>query len=111
MINKIMSIFENNGFWIGFFAGVLKIMQDVRASRFKWIIAITDLSAATIVGYSVYQWASESNRLASWQVVGLTVMFSLNAFLVIKIITEPSLVKKIIQSWFKVDLNDNNNEK
>jgi len=107
MIDKI---FENNGFWIGFLAGVLKIMQDLRNAKFRWLIAITDLSASTIVGYSVYAWASESNQLANWQVIGLTIMFSLNAFLVIKIITEPTVVRNIIQSWFKIDLENNNNK-
>lgn len=107
MIDKI---FENNGFWIGFLAGILKIMQDLRNAKFRWLIAITDLSASTIVGYSVYVWASESNQLANWQVIGLTIMFSLNAFVVIKIITEPTVVRNIIQSWFKIDLENNNNK-
>ncbi len=106
MIAEIISIIKTKGFLIGFFSALMKVMQDVRGATFKWVIALTDLIAGTSVGYSVYQWSSESEQLANWQIYGLTIMFSLNAFLVVKIVTEPKIVQQLIKSWFKIDVSD-----
>ena len=75
---------ESKGFLIGFFSGLIKILQDVRMHTFKWYIALTDVFASTIVGYSVYSWSSESDSLEKWQVISMTVMLSLNAFFLLR---------------------------
>ncbi len=103
MLKLALLFLTSKGTLIGLIAGFLKVMQDIREGRFKWVIATTDITASSIVGYSIYSWASESQTLASWQIIGLTVMFSLNAFLVIKIITEPDLIKQLLRGWFKLD--------
>ena len=106
MNNLIISLLEDKGFTIGFFAGLLKILQDVRLKAFIWYVALTDIVASSIIGYSVYSWASESSSLKEWQVITLTVMLSLNAFFVIKLVTSPKVINMLIKTWFKVDVKD-----
>ena len=114
IINAISEHFwvliTSQGFLIGFFSGLLKMMQDIRNGNFKWFIAITDITASSVVGYSIFEWSSESKSLADWQVIGLTIMLSLNAFFVVKIITNPNLIKKLLSSWFKINLKDEEKE-
>ena len=106
LTDKFWLLVESQGFLIGFFCGLLKIMQDIRNNNFKLLIVITDISASSVVGYSIHQWASESDKLSNWQVVVLTIILSLNAFFVVKIITSPKLIKGLLATWFKVDLKD-----
>lgn len=93
------------GVVIGVVAGILKIMQDVRVKSFKWHIAITDLFASSVVGYSVYEWASEAKSLHEWQIIMITVILSLNAFLVVKILTDPKMITLLIRGWLKSNVN------
>ena len=111
MLDTIKSAIESKGFLIGLFMGLLKTFQDIRAEysnnpKFsikdvKWFIVFTDLFASTFVGYTVYEWSSESDILSSLQVTGLTIFLSINSFIVIKVITDPKLVKKLIGGWIK----------
>lgn len=101
----IVMIFTK-GLIIGIFAGLLKIMQDMRTRTFKWYIALTDLFASMVVGYSIYEWASEAKSLHEWQKIMITVILSLNAFLVVKILTDPKMITLLIRNWIKVNTNE-----
>lgn len=106
LIIKALKIMETKGFIIGFFSGLLKVMQNIRSGTFKWMIAITDMVAAIIAGYSVYQWASDSEVLDEWQVVFLTIVIALNTFIVVRLFTDPVMFRRMIKSWFKVDIGN-----
>ena len=109
MIKAILIFFLSKGTYLGFISGLFKVMLDVRENKFKWKIALSDLIGSTAMGYTVYAWAGESETLQAWQVYFITVFMSINAFVVIKIITEPDLVKKLFRTYFKI--HDNEDEK
>lgn len=104
-LEKFFYAILTKGLAIGLFAGILKIMQDIRIKSFRWHIALTDLFASGVVGYSIYEWASEAKSLHEWQVILITVILSLNAFLVVKILTDPKMITMLIKNWLKVNAN------
>lgn len=101
---KALKVIETKGFIIGFFAGLLKVMQNIRAGTFRWVIALTDMAASIIAGYCVYEWASDSKALDEWQVIFLTLVIALNTFIVVRLFTDPEMFRNLIKSWFKVDI-------
>lgn len=104
MLKILYTILMSKGTMIGLFSGILKAMQDLRTKSFKWYIAVTDIFAATVVGYTVYEWAGESENLAEWQIILLTVILSLNAFLVVGFLTNPKVVALIFKSIIKINI-------
>ncbi len=106
MLKILYAILMSKGTAIGLFSGLLKLMQDIRNGVFKWYIALTDIVASTVVGYSVYEWAGESQRLDKWQVIILTIMLSLNAFVVVKILTNPKVVTALFKTVTKIDVDE-----
>lgn len=98
-MEKIIVILSSKGTLIGFFAGIVKIMQSIRLGTFKWLIAMTDLVAGALVGYTTWELAMGVETLSSWQQYVLTIFASLNAFIIIGIITDKEFVKNKIEEW------------
>ena len=96
----------SKGTLIGLFSGILKVMQDIRTKTFKWYLALTDIFGSTIVGYTMYEWASESETLKNWQIILITVIFSLNAFVFIGVLTNPKVLGILVKKYTKIDISD-----
>lgn len=113
IIDKLLAILESKGALIGFFGGLLKVMQDARLGLFKWVKATTELIASTGVGVIMFEWINESSSLSGWKVNFLTLLFSLNAFLLVKVFTDPEVLKAIIGTWIKKipEINKENDTK
>ncbi len=90
VIDGLAQLIYNKGVIIGFLAGFTKGVYHMRAGSFIWYAVLGDIVLATLTGYTVYEFANESKILASWQVYLLTLMLSLNAFLVVGLLLDPT---------------------
>lgn len=103
-IEEILAAMFSKGTLIGFLAGVLRILVAIRAGRFVWLIALTDIVGSTLVGNITYEWVSYSG-LENWQVLFITCFSSLNAFVILSIITDPKLVNALFSRWIETKPN------
>ena len=91
---------------IGFITALSKLLNDIRTKNFQWRVFITDLLATPLMGYIAYELVKNIDSISDWQKIVFTIFMSLNTFVVLKLATNPNLVKAMIGSWLKVDKED-----
>ena len=99
MLEKILIIVYSKGAQIGVISAIMKIMLSLRNGNFRWIIALTDLIGAGIVGHITYQLASDTS-ITEWQVIFITIFNSLNAFVILSVASDPKNVSTILRGFF-----------
>ena len=114
-IENIREFLENaitsKGFWISLLATIMKIVLSIRQQKFHWFIALSDFLFGTLAGYSTYEWASESASLSHFQIIVLTLLSSLNAFLIVMLITDPKIIKVLLNRYLRTNFDIKKNEK
>lgn len=88
---------------IGFITAISKLLNDIRTNNFEWRVFLTDLFATPLMGYIAFELVKDIDSISHWQKVVFTIFMSLNTFVVLKLATNPNLVKAMIGSWLKVD--------
>ena len=102
-------ILTHKGLLIGLGLGLFKVMQAMRSGKFKWTVAATDMLGSMIMGYGSWEMAITA-ELSMPVVVAVTVMLSLNAFLVVHIFTNPAVFKALVKTFTKVDVDKDNKD-
>ena len=82
---------------IGFGVGVLLILKSIRDGKFQWHIALPNLIGAIIMGYIAYEIGN--SRISEYLNIIWTFFVSINSFLIIDIVSEPELVKKLFARY------------
>ena len=99
MIEKVVAVLAiKKGLWIGFFAGILKVMTCINAGKFKPIKAVINIISATIMGYMMWELAMLI-QVSLFVAVVATVISSFNAFLTIEAVQDPKIFKLILKKY------------
>jgi len=100
-------LWVNKGLFVGFLSGCVAVLHSVRNGQFKWHIAVPDLISATIVGHATWALTSSIGSIEEWEMLVLTIIMSINSFIVVGFLLNGELLKKYVSKTFGVNFDSN----
>ena len=110
MMVELQSLIAHKGLLIGLFLGVFKVMQSMRSGNVKVIFLVTDIIGSTLMGYGAWEMGLEAD-LARPVLIAVTIIMSLNAFIIIPLATNPMVLRAFVKAFTKVDIGPKRDDK
>ena len=107
-METVLGILTQKGFIIGVLSAISKSALAIRKGDFSFVMFITDLIFTPIVGHAIWKIAMDSH-IPEWQALILTIVISINTFLLIALLTSPKAFKVLlinVAAVFKIDIRE-----
>lgn len=93
-------ILTKQGLFFGLLVGVMKVLKNVRDGELHLVTAITDLFAASIVGYIAYEVVSLTDISEPLKILW-TIFLASNAFFVIATLSDKEMLMRFVRKYLK----------